>query len=590
MITTTGLTKSYGDTAALEGISFTAPRGQVTAVVGPNGSGKSSLLRIISGVAKQDSGDVFIDGRPIQEFSTLGTTLGFYIDGIGVHPTWQVSEQLSILTPLVAKSDNSLREISMNYGLAQFEHLRGRELSAGMRGRTGIAMSLRAEPEHVILDEPANGLDPQSIQWLRQLIRDKARSGGAVIFSSHLMSEVEDVADRIVVLFQGRILWDSTLEELVRARSRLTVCVEGNNLPALQAVLENQGVKYDRVEDTLHVYNIERAEVGFLAHHCGCVVTGLREENLPLEQIYIAMLEEAANDINTETTESHLKTQLIESKYAQQLERDCAITDETLPEPVSRPYLRGFTQKMRGNLLSEFRRFRAYRPLPWMLVGLAVFSFAMSFLVRHSTPLSHAETTALLSVIYTGASTIPYLSAFIGVYSVTTDLESGFGRHLYGSWGHREFAVIAKLLTVTILASVFAQTSIVFGAMGTLAADGWHLWPAEYWLSITLHAASTTVASCGFGLMGAAVGFLTRRFHYGMLVLVILFIIVPVLTAQLLRISTKLLALAQLLPLAAGNTFVDPMSNISFLSATALFAWTFGLVLAALTAMQHADL
>ena len=215
MITFDRLTKTYGDQTVLDDVSFTVPAGSVTGFLGPNGAGKSTALRILLGMASGTSGTALIGGRPCREWPNPALVIGSLLDADGFHPgrTARESLRLSCLTlGLPAqRADETLEEV----GLTQREgRRRVRSFSLGMRQRLGIAQALLADPAVLVLDEPANGLDPQGQRWLGELLRARAQRGCAVLLSSHQLADVERFADALVVISRGRVVADDDLTVL----------------------------------------------------------------------------------------------------------------------------------------------------------------------------------------------------------------------------------------------------------------------------------------------------------------------------------------------------------------------------------------
>lgn len=290
MISGVNLIKRFGDTTAVNGVSFMASPGQVTALLGPNGSGKSTLFRLLVGASRADGGRVLLNGRALEEYSHLSGVVGSYLDGVGVHPRWRVEDQLGIVAELMEVKTDRIETVIEECGLSGFRRLRGRELSVGMRQRVGIALSLLSDPACLILDEPANGLDPSSLRWLRNFMKERANAGYTIILSSHLMAEVEQVADHVTMLHRGAVVWDSSMSQFKDSHSKKVVIVEGYGLESLLASLLRRDIRVESVDNELRVYDLNRESVGLLAHSVGCVVTGLRSETPVLEDLYLDFL------------------------------------------------------------------------------------------------------------------------------------------------------------------------------------------------------------------------------------------------------------------------------------------------------------
>ncbi|MEV4102577.1 ATP-binding cassette domain-containing protein [Nonomuraea sp. NPDC049649] len=209
------VTKTYKDVKALDDVSFTVEAGSVTGFVGPNGAGKSTALHILAGLCRPTSGSATVLGVPYPALESPGRQVGTLLDAGALHPGRTGRETLTLGAIALGLPRSRVDEVLDLVGLTRKESRRTvGAYSLGMRQRLGIAHALLGRPRALVLDEPANGLDPQGIQWMRVLLRDLADSGCAVLLSSHLLHEVERVADRIVVIGQGRVLVQGTAAEL----------------------------------------------------------------------------------------------------------------------------------------------------------------------------------------------------------------------------------------------------------------------------------------------------------------------------------------------------------------------------------------
>ncbi|AQZ61606.1 ABC transporter ATP-binding protein [[Actinomadura] parvosata subsp. kistnae] len=214
------VTKTYNGAKALDDVSFTVPPGIITGFLGPNGAGKSTAMRILTGLCRPTSGSATVLGRPYTNLERPGLEVGALLDAGAQHPGRSGREVLTLGAMMLGLPRSRVDEVLDLVGLTGKESRRAvGGYSLGMRQRLGIGHALLGHPKVLILDEPANGLDPQGIQWMRELLRDLARSGCAVLLSSHLLHEVEQVADQIVMIGAGRVLAQGTLAELGRGRS-----------------------------------------------------------------------------------------------------------------------------------------------------------------------------------------------------------------------------------------------------------------------------------------------------------------------------------------------------------------------------------
>jgi ABC-2 type transport system ATP-binding protein len=211
-----GLSKVYGRQQVVDNVSFTVRPGSVTGFLGPNGAGKSTTLRILVGLASPSAGYASVLGGPYAALPNPGLRVGVLLDASAQHNGRTGREVLALSALVMGLSARRADEMLDRVGLGQAEgRRRTGNYSLGMRQRLGIAHALLGDPELLILDEPANGLDPAGIHWMRSLLRDFADGGGAVLLSSHLLREIEVIADHIVVVGSGRVLADGTREEML---------------------------------------------------------------------------------------------------------------------------------------------------------------------------------------------------------------------------------------------------------------------------------------------------------------------------------------------------------------------------------------
>lgn len=233
MIEVDDLCKSYGATLAVDAVSFTVRPGAVTAFVGPNGAGKSTVLRIALGLDSADSGSALILGRPYRLLDAPGRRVGSLLDAGAVHSGQTGRTHLRILARASGLAPERVDRVLDQVGLDPVAGDRVRTYSLGMRQRLGVAAALLGDPDVLILDEPTNGMDPEGIGWLQNLLRSYAQAGRTVLISSHHMSELEQVADRVVVIAAGRVVADAELGELVHGPGAPTMRVQTPDAAAL---------------------------------------------------------------------------------------------------------------------------------------------------------------------------------------------------------------------------------------------------------------------------------------------------------------------------------------------------------------------
>ncbi|MFD6176964.1 MULTISPECIES: ABC transporter ATP-binding protein [unclassified Isoptericola] len=228
-----GLHKSYRGFEAVHDVSFTAHPGRVLGLLGPNGAGKSTTLQVLLGLARASSGTATFDGRPYAELEHPPQVVGALLDAGGLHPGRTGRDHLRVLAAASRLPAGRVDEVLATVGMTPAADRRVRTYSLGMRQRLGIASALLGRPRVLVLDEPANGLDPAGMRWLRELLRAFAEDGGTVLLASHVLAEVAQVADDLVVIGQGRVVAAGPLGELVTDRSLedvyldLTAATEG---------------------------------------------------------------------------------------------------------------------------------------------------------------------------------------------------------------------------------------------------------------------------------------------------------------------------------------------------------------------------
>lgn len=221
MLTINNLVKRRGTEEILSGITFEARPGRVTGFLGPNGAGKSSTLRILLGLDHATSGSALIHGKPFAELQHPLRTVGAALDGSGAHPMRTGRAHLQWIACAAGLPRSRVEEVLDIVGLTKAAGTRVKRYSLGMGRRLGIAAALLADPEILILDEPVNGLDPEGIRWIRTFLRQRAEAGNTVLLSSHLMGELAETVDDVVIIKQGRIVADGTLEEVTGSHSTL---------------------------------------------------------------------------------------------------------------------------------------------------------------------------------------------------------------------------------------------------------------------------------------------------------------------------------------------------------------------------------
>ncbi|WP_144713083.1 ABC transporter ATP-binding protein [Curtobacterium pusillum] len=290
MIEIQNLTKRYGQKVAVDDVSFTVRPGVVTGFLGPNGAGKSTTMRAVMGLDSPTSGSAVVDGRPYRELRDPLRRVGALLEAKAVHKGRSAYDHLLALAATHRIPKTRVEEVIGMTGLETVAKKRVGGFSLGMGQRLGIAAALLGDPQTLILDEPANGLDPEGVVWVRQLARSLAAEGRAVFISSHLMSEMALTADRIVVMGRGRVLADTDLADLVAASTERSVSVRTPEPDRLLTAIAGPDVAITYDDDgTLHVRGLGAEQIGEAAAASGIVLHRLAATHASLEQAYLEL-------------------------------------------------------------------------------------------------------------------------------------------------------------------------------------------------------------------------------------------------------------------------------------------------------------
>ena len=293
-----GLTKDYGPKRAVDDLSFSVRPGIVTGFLGPNGSGKSTTMRLIIGLDRPTAGTVTVNGRLYRDFPAPLREVGALLEARAVHPGRSAYNHLMALAQTHGVPRARVVELIERVGLQEVARKRVGTFSLGMGQRLGIAAALLADPEILILDEPANGLDPEGIQWIRNLLKELAAEGRTVFLSSHLMSEMALTAEHLIVIGRGRLIADLSVEEFVRSASKNLVRVRSPQAAELGAALAGPEVTVTAGPDgSLEIAGLSAEQVGETAAAHRLVL----HELSPVR----ASLEEAFMDVTRDEVEFH---------------------------------------------------------------------------------------------------------------------------------------------------------------------------------------------------------------------------------------------------------------------------------------------
>jgi ABC-2 type transport system ATP-binding protein len=290
MIEAKGLTKRYGETLAVDGLSFSVAPGKITGFLGPNGAGKTTTMRMVLGLDRPTSGEVTIDGKPFARAVQPMRKVGALLDAKALHGGRSAYSHLLCL----AQSNNlpkaRVDEVLGLVGLTEVAKKRSKGFSLGMGQRLGIAGALLGDPEILMFDEPVNGLDPEGILWIRNLMKALAAEGRTVFVSSHLMSEMEHTADQLIVIGRGQLLADCTMEEFIARSSGQTVRVTSPQAGELaKAVTAAQGTATPGDGGTLTVRGLTAAQVGDIAFTQGVRLHELTVVRASLEAAFMEL-------------------------------------------------------------------------------------------------------------------------------------------------------------------------------------------------------------------------------------------------------------------------------------------------------------
>jgi ABC-2 type transport system ATP-binding protein len=290
MIEVRGLTKRYGDVLAVDDLSFDVEPGKVTGFLGPNGAGKSTTMRMVLGLDRPTSGTALVNGRPFAAFTEPLREAGALLDPGSVHPGRTGRGHLRVAARTHGIPRRRVDEVLEQVGLGRVARRRIKGYSLGMRQRLGIAAALLGDPRVLLFDEPVNGLDLDGVRWIRGLLRRLADEGRTVLVSSHLLSEMQQTADRLVVIGRGRLIADATTEEILRGLGRRQVRVRSSRPDELAARLREHGHTVHRVDSSeLRVEDGTAEDVGELAHSCSIALHHLSEVQHSLEQAYLEL-------------------------------------------------------------------------------------------------------------------------------------------------------------------------------------------------------------------------------------------------------------------------------------------------------------
>ena len=286
MINLINITKKYGNKTVVDQLNLTLHQGVVTGFLGPNGSGKSTTMKMIISLVRPTLGKVIIDGEKYDELTHPTKKIGTLIDPDAMDKNLTARQHLSLIATAANLDQMRVEEMMNMTGLKTVQNKQIKSFSLGMKQRLGVATALISDPDVVMLDEPFNGLDVDGIKWLRKLFKQLAVQGKAVIVSSHLMSEIQEVADRVVIIGQGKLLADMTIEEMNQKSLNGYVYVESNKPDKLLNVLQAKDGLIRKTPSGLEVRNLQAREIGQLAYDHQIVLYELKRVLPTLEEMF----------------------------------------------------------------------------------------------------------------------------------------------------------------------------------------------------------------------------------------------------------------------------------------------------------------
>jgi ABC-2 type transport system ATP-binding protein len=292
------LTKKYRKKLAVDNLSFEVETGKVTGFLGPNGAGKSTTMRLMLGL-DNGKGQTTYDTKPLNNYQNPSKVVGILLEAKAFHPTRSARNHLKVLAAAGNIPDSRVDEVLELVGLGDVAKSKPGKFSLGMSQRLGIAAAILGKPKYLILDEPANGLDPEGIAWLREFLRDYSKDGRGVLVSSHLLSEMSQMADNVVVIGKGKLIADTSIEKLI-AGSETSVYVRSSNMAALEKALGGEKFKFKKSGRGITIDSVKTDDIGKLAHTQKLELLELTQHSASLEQAFLE-LTEGAEEFHTKS-------------------------------------------------------------------------------------------------------------------------------------------------------------------------------------------------------------------------------------------------------------------------------------------------
>src|ERR1039458_4652826 len=286
MIKVSHLSKHFRKTTAVDDISFNVETGKVTGFLGPNGAGKSTTMRLMLGL-DIGAGKTSFDGKDLHESPEPSKVVGILLEAKAFHPTRTPRNHLKILATAGSVPLSRVNEVLDIVGLKDVGRKPPGKFSLGMSQRLGIAAAILSKPKYLLLDEPANGLDPEGIVWLREFLKSYADDGNAVFVSSHLLSEMSQMADNVIVIGKGKLIASTSMKQLIAGNVRSSIFVRVTKQATLERILKEQGLTFEKVDNGLKLVGPTTDEIGQLAFDGGVPILELATRGGSLEEAFL---------------------------------------------------------------------------------------------------------------------------------------------------------------------------------------------------------------------------------------------------------------------------------------------------------------
>lgn len=288
MIKAEHLSKRYRGKVAVDDVSFEVETGKVTGFLGPNGAGKSTTMRLMLGLDNGEGSTTF-EGKKLHEYAQPSHQVGILLEAKAFHPTRTARNHLRVLADASGVPHTRIDEVLDLVGLSDVAKKKPGKFSLGMSQRLGIAAAILGKPKYLMLDEPANGLDPEGIAWLRNFIRDYAAEGNAVFISSHLLSEMSLMADNLVVIGKGKLIASTSMSDIIAGSAHASVFVRADDTATLKKTLAQAKFNFETHENGFTVTGVKSDEIGKVAFDAGIAVLELAPKSASLEEAFLEL-------------------------------------------------------------------------------------------------------------------------------------------------------------------------------------------------------------------------------------------------------------------------------------------------------------